>query len=86
MKYTHKRKSFYATCLQWDGTNTPIITELLHRHGCESNAYGDELMLRWKDDWHRPSIEMMKIGYWLRLGQDESLKVISPDKFQYEDI
>jgi len=86
MKYTHKRIAFYATCIQWTPSNTPMVLELLERYGCEANQYGNQLMLRWKDDLHKPSIEMMKHGYYLRLGQDESLKVIPPEKFQYEPI
>ena len=86
MKYTHKRKAFYATCIQWTPANTQLIIEILYRAGCDANIYGDELMLRWKDDWHKPSIEMMKHGYYVRLGEDDSVKVIPPEKFFYEAI
>ena len=89
IKYTHRKKIYHALCLQWDGTNTEMIIELLGRAGCDAHPYGDELMLRWRDDWRKgPTIEMMKVGYWLRIGEDDSLKVFSPDVFdqRYEAI
>ena len=89
MKYTHRKKIYHALCLQWDGTNTEMIVELLSRAGCEAHKYGDAtLMLRWRDDWHKPSIEMMEVGYWLRLGENDVLKIMKPEEFnlKYEAI
>lgn len=88
MKFTHRKKIYHALCLQWDGTNTEVIVELLFRAGCEAHLYGNELMLRWKNDFRKPSIEMMKVGYWLRLGENDVLKIMSPEEFalKYQEI
>ena len=88
MKYTHKKKTYYAMCLQWDGTNTDMVIELLDRAGCDAHKYENDLMLRWRSDWVKPSIDMMHVGYWLRLGENDVLKIYSPEKFalKYEAI
>ena len=88
IKYTHRKKIYHALCIQWDGTNTTMVIELLDRAGCDAHKYGNQLMLRWKDDWHKPSIEMMEVGYWLRLGENDELKIMKPEEFElkYEVI
>ena len=89
-KFTHKKKARYAMCMVWDGTNTELVIETLERVGCESHKYGDAtLMLRWKDDWHRPSIEMMEMNkHVIRIGEDDSIKIITIDEMNegYEPI
>jgi len=50
MKFTHRKKTYYATCLQWDGKNTAMIIELLDRAGCDAHHYGGELMLKWRSN------------------------------------
>ena len=88
MKFTHKKRTYYALCLQWDGINTEMVIELLDRAGCDAHLYDGMLMLRWREDWHRPSIEMMKNGDWLRLGENDVLKVMTDSDFRlkYESI
>jgi len=88
MKFTHVKRPYHACCMIWDGTNTPMVIHQLHLHGCEAHAYGDQLMLRWKDDFRKPSLEMMSLGAVLRIGENGVMKVMSPEEFalKYEPI
>lgn len=89
IKYTHRKKSRYATCIVWQEDNTQVIIEILDRAGCEAHEYQGQLMLRWKDDWHKPSIEMMEKGKSvIRIGEDDSIKIITVDEMNsgYEEI
>ena len=88
MKFTHRKKTYYATCIQWDGKNTEMIIELLDRAGCDAHPYGGELMLKWRSNEVNPSIDMFKVGSWLRLGENDVLKVMTDAEFKlkYEGI
>ena len=88
MKYTHRKKIYHAMCIQWDGANTQIILELLDRAGCNASIYGDQIMLRWKDDFRHPNLECISKNTWLRLGENDVLKVLTDAEFRlkYEDI
>jgi len=85
---SHKKKTYYAQCFQWDGSNTELVVETLNSHGCEASPYDGKLMLRWRDDWHKPSIEMMHFGDWLRIGENGQLKIMRQPEFdmKYERI
>ena len=88
-KFTHRKRIYHAMCLQWDGVNTEMIIELLDRAGCEAHMYGEVLMLHWRNDWYKGlAIDTMKIGYWLRLGENDVVKIMSPEEFnlKYEAI
>lgn len=88
MKFTHKKRVYYATCLQWTDANTTMVIELLYQHGCRAEQHGNELMLRWGDYHRSPSIEMMEKGSWLRLSQIGVLKVLTRKEMleKYEDL
>ncbi len=87
-KFTHIKRPYHATCIEWTGDNTCIVIEQLFIHDCEAHVYGDQLMLRWKDDFRKPSLEMMNVGSVLRIGENEVMKVMTPEEFKlkYEEI
>ena len=82
IKFTHKKRNYYALCVQYDGTNAEYITDILGRAGCEVHPYGEQLMLRWRSDWYKGhAIDTMKAGYWVRIGENDMVKIMSPEEF-----
>ena len=88
MNYTHQKRPYKATCLQWDGLNTDAVTAMLEAAGAEVSPYGEQLMLRWRNRNSGLTIEMMDKWDWLRLGENGVLKMMKPDEFslKYEEV
>jgi hypothetical protein len=86
--HTHQKRPYKAQCLQWASDNTCAVITTLQDFGCEVNTYGDQLMLRWKKSPHKPAIEMLSVGMWLRLGENGELKVMPDAEFRakYEEL
>lgn len=88
--YTHKKKTYYATCVQWND-NTDQVTQLLQDVCVEVTPYGDALMLRRQVIEHaRPftKIDMFYKGMWVRIGENGAMKLMTDDEFKlkYEPI
>jgi hypothetical protein len=81
-KYTHRKRLYHADCYQWNGSNTQCIIDLLQKAGCSAEPFRYQLMLRWSEKWHSPSIDTMSIGDWVREGENGALKVYSSEKLE----
>ena len=87
--YTHKKKTYFATCLQWDGTNTEEFSKLLESQGWEVAPYGDSLMIRWQEKVSgKCGITTVYKGHWLRIGENGEAKLFTDVEFKtkYEEI
>ena len=82
MIFTHKKKTYFATCLQWNGQNTTMVTHILERAGCMVSVYGEQLMLRWPDNSHgRMAVETMNETDWIRCGENDQIKIMKNAEF-----
>lgn len=73
IKPTHEKIPYPAYCIQWDGRNTAEVIA----HFDEACLYDtDNIMIR-----HSEGISTMRLGDWVRIGQNGTVKVIKPEVF-----
>lgn len=88
MSYTHRKKLYHATCVQWTDSNTSEVIAILKDHA-EVTPYGDSLMIRWNDPRsHKYHIDTLDKGVWMRIGENGEMKTM-PDtefKLKYEEV
>lgn len=88
MNYTHHKKLYFATCIQWTDDNTDEVIALLEKHA-EVTPYGDSLMIRWNDPRsHKYHINTLYKGVWIRVGENGNMKTMSDEEFKlkYEEV
>lgn len=72
-KPTHEKIPYGASCVQWDGDNHVALLDMVD-NACLSGPY--HIVIR-----HKFGISTMRIGDWLRVGSDGSIKIITPEVF-----
>lgn len=88
MSYTHKKRTYHATCIQWTDESTHRVKELLSAHA-EVTEYSGSLMLRWNSPTsHKMHIDMFHPSMWIRIGENGQMKTMTDQEFQlkYEEI
>lgn len=89
-KYTHKKKTYLARCVQWTNNYDQVI-QLLNDAGVEVTPYEDSLILRYKAmDRDKPysKIDTFTKGMWIRVGENGVVKIMKDEEFKlkYEPI
>lgn len=77
--HTHKKRSYRAHAVQWDGVNTWEICDMMP----SVTPYASALMVR-----YHGGIKTMKKGDWAVKGEDGKVKIYSDEvfKIKYESI
>lgn len=78
MIFTHKRRTYLASCVQLRPDNFQEVIDVLKQHGCNAVPERGQLMLRWEESANRKySIEMMQVGDVVRIGENGTAKIMS---------
>lgn len=77
MKFTHQRIAYYATCIQWDGTNADAVIAAVGGNATLSTLYGIGYIVARLPD----GISTLRTGDWVRIGQDGSIKIVKDADF-----
>lgn len=70
---THEKIPYSAKCVQWNGENHAAILDMAD-NACLSGP--SHIIIR-----HSLGISTMRIGDWLRVGSNGSIKIITPEVF-----
>lgn len=83
MKFTHKKKNYFAVCLQWSEYNTQEVVDLIQSTGAEVTPYSGRLMIRWQNPLnYKCSLDTIDVGDWVRKGENGVLKLMKDPEFQ----
>jgi len=89
-KFTHKKKTYFARCLQWTNNDEQVMA-LLRDANIEASPYGGDLMLRYdvkNNGTKHTVIDMFRKGMWVRVGENGAVKLMRNEDFKlkYEPL
>lgn len=89
VNYTHKKKTYFATCIRWNDDNTDEVIQLIESAGASVTYLNGHLMIRWNDPRsYKYSICTIEPGDWVRKGENGVMKLMKDHEFKlkYETV
>ena len=83
-KYTHQKKPYRATALQYREDNREDVLSFLKQNLAEAHEYGEFIMIR----FGRGRIDTIGYGSWLLVGEDGQVRSHGDEEFsvKYEEL
>jgi len=90
MSYTHRKRAYHATCVQYDGWNTEQLLDLLNDEKIQAVPYGTEgIMIRFSEpEAGQKVIDTISVGWWVVIGENGAKKCYDDQTFKikYEEV